>query len=600
MDGGMTRAMPFRLPMHDRRSPRGRSPGRPRWLAAIVPLALGVLAVPAVARDARAYPDISRATPQPSVIGIQAPALFRIFLKDGTALASFGEFVRVGERVIFSLPLGSGRDQLASVAASEVDWGRTDRYTDAVRTAHYAATRGEADYAAMSTHVAGLLTEVASINDVGEQMRLATNARRVLVEWPHDHFSYKADEVRQTLAVLDEVIAGLRARAGGSGTFDLSLVAGSASPPVIPLLEPPSLQDSIAQALHLAALTESPAERVSILRGAQAALDADGSAAAAASAAAATSAKSAASAAIDVAARSSSGGASPVTPGSPAPAAVASPGASGSPASAGAGAHVGVAPGAAASAPASVTAPAAASVAAAASAASAAGANWKTLARTQVRDALAVETRTDGAYTALVSSILSVADRQVARADVRGLVDLRGELQKRDARLGRKRPEQMQALLATLDRRLDAAQRLRLARDQWALKADAFRAYQKAAKPSITLLNSGTPLLNDIRGLSGPSMDKLTRFQSRLDTQRSTLKAIAAPGDLQAVHASLISAWQMADAAVQQRKRAITENNIALAWNASAAASGALMLLDHARAEMTRLLKVPESVTATK
>jgi len=38
----------------------------------------------------------------------------------------------------------------------------------------------------MSTHVAGLLTEVASINDVGEQMRLATNARRVLVEWPQE------------------------------------------------------------------------------------------------------------------------------------------------------------------------------------------------------------------------------------------------------------------------------------------------------------------------------------------------------------------------------------------------------------------------------
>src|SRR6266511_1588686 len=138
MGRGTTRVMPFIQPMFDRRSPRGRSAGSPPWVVAIVALTLAAIVTPPCAAQA----ETPRDAPQPPGIGIQAPALFRIFLKDGTALASFGEFARVGERVIFSLPLGTGRDQLASVASSEVDWARTDRYSDAVRATHYAATRG--------------------------------------------------------------------------------------------------------------------------------------------------------------------------------------------------------------------------------------------------------------------------------------------------------------------------------------------------------------------------------------------------------------------------------------------------------------------------
>jgi hypothetical protein len=215
--------------------------------------------------------------------------------------------------------------------------------------------------------------------------------------------------------------------------------------------------------------------------------------------------------------------------------------------------------------------------------------------RVQVRDALADEMRTEGAYTALVMSTLASADKKVASADVHGLSDLRDELRKRDERLGRKRPEQMQALLATLDKRLDAARRLRLARDQWTVRVERVRVYENAVKPAMKLLAGQTSMLNDIRALAGPSMRALTRVEARLQTQAAALKGIAAPGELQAAHTSLISAWQMAHAAIQQRKRAVTENNMALAWNASAAASGALMLLDQARAELARLLKAPET-----
>ena len=37
-------------------------------------------------------------------------SLLRVFLVDGTTLTSFGEYARVGDRIVFSMPLGSGRD----------------------------------------------------------------------------------------------------------------------------------------------------------------------------------------------------------------------------------------------------------------------------------------------------------------------------------------------------------------------------------------------------------------------------------------------------------------------------------------------------------
>jgi hypothetical protein len=46
-------------------------------------------------------------------------ALYRLFLIDGTALVSYGEFSRVADRVVFSIPVGLSADspelQLVSI-----------------------------------------------------------------------------------------------------------------------------------------------------------------------------------------------------------------------------------------------------------------------------------------------------------------------------------------------------------------------------------------------------------------------------------------------------------------------------------------------------
>src|SRR5690242_12163893 len=72
--------------------------------------------------------------------------LLRVFLKDGSALVSYGEFARVGDRVVFSMPVDTAADpslHLVNLAADRVDWDRTNRYADSARASQYLATRAE-------------------------------------------------------------------------------------------------------------------------------------------------------------------------------------------------------------------------------------------------------------------------------------------------------------------------------------------------------------------------------------------------------------------------------------------------------------------------
>ena len=199
-----------------------------------------------------------------------ASSTYRLFLRDGTSVATVGEFARTGDRVVVTIGLGD-RLTMTTVPAAQVDWARTDRYTQSVRAAHYAATRGEADFAAMSAIVARTLSDVAITPGRTAQLALAERARRQLADWPRDHHNYRLEEVRQTLTLLDEVIAGLRAAAGQTN-FDVAFVANVLPTPPEPVLPPPTLQDTIEQALRLSQLAAPGAERTALATEARAAL----------------------------------------------------------------------------------------------------------------------------------------------------------------------------------------------------------------------------------------------------------------------------------------------------------------------------------------
>jgi hypothetical protein len=215
-----------------------------------------VLTLALVGATARAHADGDAAT------------LFRIFLTNGSVVTSYGEYARVDDRVVFSIPLTMEPPgpslHVVSLPESVIDWARTERYAESARYMRYATTRGDADFAALTTHISQVFNDIALTKEPAIALQTALGARRLLAEWPRAHFGYRSTEVAQFGSMLDEVISELRARTGGTA-FDLTLIASIAPPPVIELSPAPSPQEAIDQALAVARATDVPAERMSLL-----------------------------------------------------------------------------------------------------------------------------------------------------------------------------------------------------------------------------------------------------------------------------------------------------------------------------------------------
>jgi hypothetical protein len=209
---------------------------------------LGVAAEPASAQPA---------PPRPS---------FRVFLIDGTPLLSAGEFVRSDGRVVFSMPIGGeaepGALQVISLPDAVIDWIRTNRYADAVRFRRYAASQGEDDYLALSNQVARALSDMAFAPDAETKVRIGEAIRRQLVEWPADHLGYRAADVGDMTAIVEESLTDVRATSGQQA-FDLNLVA-SIEPPAEPLLPEPTVEESVGLARLASRAADSSLERVSL------------------------------------------------------------------------------------------------------------------------------------------------------------------------------------------------------------------------------------------------------------------------------------------------------------------------------------------------
>ena len=234
--------------------------------AALLAIGPGSLAAPQLPAAAQ----LPAAPPPPAA----AKPLFRVILNDGTALVSFGEFTRVGDRIVFSMPLDSPRGdrlQLVNLPASAVDWESTQEYTDATRYAQYVATRAEGDFAVLTGEVAQALSEIALARDPGRRLQLAEQTRRIIVAWPMEHYGYRSNDINDMLSLLEGTISELRG-ATGVRQFGFSLVA-MIEPPTMPLLLDPTPSQAIDQVLLAARLSDVPAERITLLRSAIGVID---------------------------------------------------------------------------------------------------------------------------------------------------------------------------------------------------------------------------------------------------------------------------------------------------------------------------------------
>ena len=194
-------------------------------------------------------------------------ALFRLFFTDGTFVTSFGEFARIDDRVIFSLPAGGTDDvprlQVATLPAHLIDWARTDRYAESARAQRYAATRGEADFDRLTSQVASTLNNIALTTDRPKALAIATDARKALATWPRDHYGYREAEVRGYIGVLDDAITALSG--APAGVFELALVAEAPAIVLEPVAPMPTRREQIEQAVRVADRSDRASERVALL-----------------------------------------------------------------------------------------------------------------------------------------------------------------------------------------------------------------------------------------------------------------------------------------------------------------------------------------------
>jgi hypothetical protein len=200
---------------------------------------------------------------------LEPGATHRVFLKNGQALPSYGESVLVDDRIVFTLLVAgtAGRSamQLMSLPTSTVDVERTSRYTQSMRAAVYAATRGEADYAAVTEEVQRALDQLKTVEDPKKRLEVAEEARRRLLAWSEEHYRYRATDVRELSGLFDEVIAELRVAAGET-QLSLDLRSGPADPVYERVSAPPGLRESVALALGAALVTDVGEDRVAVLR----------------------------------------------------------------------------------------------------------------------------------------------------------------------------------------------------------------------------------------------------------------------------------------------------------------------------------------------
>jgi len=181
-----------------------------------------------------------------------------------------------------------------------------------------------------------------------------------------------------------------------------------------------------------------------------------------------------------------------------------------------------------------------------------------------------------------------------SHADAAGVEDVLIDIRRRDERLGWKRPAEVAALVATVETHLDAARRLRLARDRWQLQYPALRRYVNLVRPPIDRVAGSKKALDSIRRLAGPDPDVLQSWRTRLTVVAQTVVRISPPDDAAGVHATITSACQMALRSVEVRLHAIESGDLQLAWDASSAAAGAMMLLAQAQEQLQSILRPPE------
>jgi hypothetical protein len=190
-----------------------------------------------------------------------------LVLKDGGTLLSYGDYAEVDQQFAFLLPFDAGevpRVEAVAIKGTSIDREATTRAAESIRATRYEISRAPADFAALTDHVSATLDAVPSEPDPLARVRIVEDVRRRLIEWPAQHYDYRARDIQNAVSLLDPILSELRA-AAGVPNVDLTISAGTPKPAPRLAMQPPTLIDLLENAIRVAALI-TPAQRTPILR----------------------------------------------------------------------------------------------------------------------------------------------------------------------------------------------------------------------------------------------------------------------------------------------------------------------------------------------
>jgi hypothetical protein len=220
--------------------------------------------------------------------------------------------------------------------------------------------------------------------------------------------------------------------------------------------------------------------------------------------------------------------------------------------------------------------------------------DWRTYTRVAIELVIEAERRIERAYQALTTRTVARADAGARAADVMALERLLAEVHREDEKLGHKRPQAVGGLVSTVEDRLAAARELSLARERWSIRLPELRRFEPILGDQTERLARLKPVLENIRALAVSAPDAISALEQAGAGVLAVLQSLEAPEELRVAHALLVSAAQLATSAAQIRREAALAGDLTRAWDASAAAAGALMMVDRARAELRGALSLPQ------
>jgi len=204
----------------------------------------------------------------------------------------------------------------------------------------------------------------------------------------------------------------------------------------------------------------------------------------------------------------------------------------------------------------------------------------------RVTRSLQAEEMIERQYRALMQDAITRADVAVRHGRASVLQRLIGEVTEPDQKLGARREREMAAFGRRLEIELQLAREQQAAFARWAQVKDQLLAYELRLRPVFDDWVSQRLVLRDVRTGTTPRASALDAAVRRFVSIDATLARMRPLPEVRDVHAVLRSAVQMARQGLVLGQRLTVASNAEIARNASAAITGAELLLAQARAEL--------------